>query len=112
MICYCLQEELERAKVQLSSMLLMNLESRPVIFEDIGRQVLAYNKRKSAKTLIEQIEKVTAEDLRRIAAKMLRTKPAVACLGNFDHIPSYSEIETMLTQEGILAKKRKFRIFS
>ena len=33
-------EELNRAKKQLQSMLLMNLESRPVIFEDVARQVL------------------------------------------------------------------------
>ncbi len=32
-------EEFERAKKQLTSMLLMNLESRPVIFEDVARQV-------------------------------------------------------------------------
>ena len=32
-------EELARAKTQLKSMLLMNLESRPVIFEDCARQV-------------------------------------------------------------------------
>ena len=29
--------ELNRAKTQLKSMLLMNLESRPVIFEDVAR---------------------------------------------------------------------------
>ena len=29
--------ELQRAKTQLKSMLLMNLESRPVIFEDVAR---------------------------------------------------------------------------
>jgi predicted Zn-dependent peptidase len=34
-------DELARAKTQLQSMLLMNLESRPVVFEDVGRQVLA-----------------------------------------------------------------------
>merc|ERR1712192_101174 len=34
------EEELNRAKTQLKSMLLMNLESRPVIFEDCARQVL------------------------------------------------------------------------
>ncbi|XP_012300590.2 mitochondrial-processing peptidase subunit alpha isoform X1 [Aotus nancymaae] len=38
--------ELERAKTQLTSMLMMNLESRPVIFEDVGRQVLATRSRK------------------------------------------------------------------
>jgi processing peptidase subunit alpha len=31
--------ELARAKTQLKSMLLMNLESRPVIFEDVARLV-------------------------------------------------------------------------
>lgn len=45
-ICICSQVELERAKTQLKSMLMMNLESRPVIFEDVGRQVLATNTRK------------------------------------------------------------------
>merc|ERR1719461_2034751 len=39
------KEEFERAKTQLKSMLLMNLESRPVIFEDIARQVLAQGRR-------------------------------------------------------------------
>lgn len=38
--------ELERAKTQLMSMLMMNLEARPVIFEDVGRQVLATRSRK------------------------------------------------------------------
>ena len=33
----CLQEEVSRAKKQLQSMLMMNLESRIVMFEDIGR---------------------------------------------------------------------------
>ena len=37
--------ELDRAKKQLKSMLLMNLEARPVLFEDIGRQVLAHGQR-------------------------------------------------------------------
>lgn len=40
------QVELERAKTQLMSMLMMNLEARPVIFEDVGRQVLATRSRK------------------------------------------------------------------
>ena len=31
------KEEFDRAKKQLQSMLLMNLESRPVVFEDIAR---------------------------------------------------------------------------
>lgn len=52
-----LQTELSRAKTQLQSMLLMNLESRPVIFEDVGRQVLSNNERFSAQHYYEQIGK-------------------------------------------------------
>ena len=40
--------ELERAKAQLQSMLFMNLEQRPVVFEDVARQVLAVGKRQQA----------------------------------------------------------------
>lgn len=36
-------------------MLLMNLESRPVVFEDIGRQVLATGFRRRPEYFIEQI---------------------------------------------------------
>ncbi len=38
-------EELERAKNATISAVLMNMESRAVIAEDIGRQVLTYNER-------------------------------------------------------------------
>lgn len=36
-------------------MLLMNLESRPVVFEDIGRQVLATGHRKRPQYFIDEI---------------------------------------------------------
>lgn len=49
------QAELERAKIQLKSMLMMNLEARPVIFEDVGRQVLATEKRKLPHELCDLI---------------------------------------------------------
>lgn len=49
--------ELERAKTQLKSMLMMNLESRPVIFEDVGRQVLATGHRKLPHELCALVSK-------------------------------------------------------
>ena len=50
-----LQDELARAKTQLQSMLLMNLETMPVVFEDIGLQVLCKDHRKSAKEYFDEI---------------------------------------------------------
>ena len=44
-----------RAKTQLQSMLLMNLESMPVVFEDMGLQVLYKDHRKSAGEYFDEI---------------------------------------------------------
>merc|ERR1719427_2135623 len=52
-------EELSRAKTQLKSMLLMNLESRPVIFEDCARQVLSVGHRRKPEYFISLIDQVT-----------------------------------------------------
>lgn len=39
-------------------MLLMNLEQRPVVFEDIGRQVLATGSRKRPEYYMQAISKI------------------------------------------------------
>ncbi|KAG1927943.1 mitochondrial-processing peptidase subunit alpha [Pimephales promelas] len=102
--------ELERAKTQLKSMLMMNLESRPVVFEDVGRQVLATGKRKLPHELCELISNVTASDIKRVTAKMLRSKPAVAALGDLTELPSYEDIQAALSsKDGRLP--RIYRLF-
>jgi processing peptidase subunit alpha len=69
-------------------MLLMNLESRPVVFEDIARQVLATGKRKQTEEFIDKIRSITAEDIQRVASRMLKTKPSVAALGDLRRLES------------------------
>ena len=68
-------------------MLMMNLESRPVIFEDVGRQVLATNTRKLPHELCALISKVKSTDIKRVVTKMLHKKPAVAALGDLTDLP-------------------------
>lgn len=93
-----LEEELARAKRQLISMLWLNLEMRPIIFEDIARQVLSTGSRRQPKQLIEKIESVTEDDIRRVAAKMLKTNPSVACLGDLKNLPPIQYIKERLAQ--------------
>lgn len=93
------QEELARAKKQLISMLWLNLEMRPIVFEDIARQVLSTGFRRQPKQLIEKIESVSEEDIKRIASKMLTTNPSVACLGDLRNMPSFDYIKSSLTRE-------------
>lgn len=108
-------EELNRAKKQLQSMLLMNLESRPVIFEDVARQVLAQGQRERPEHYIEKISKITGEDIQRIADKMLTSKPSVAAVGTLKDLPAYKDIElALLDRSGKMSSssgKQMFRLF-
>lgn len=59
--------EVNRAKNQLRSSLLMNLESRMVELEDLGRQVQVHGRKVGVKEMCEAIEELTVKDLRRVA---------------------------------------------
>ncbi|XP_064649104.1 mitochondrial-processing peptidase subunit alpha-like [Lineus longissimus] len=99
---YVSENELNRAKTQLQSMLLMNLESRPVVFEDIARQVLANGCRRPPQWYYDEIGKITEEDIQRVAARMMNSKPAVAALGSLQFLPEYEEI-----QRGMINRDRR-----
>lgn len=104
--------ELKRAKTQLKSMLLMNLEARPVVFEDIGRQVLATGKRKDPEHFINEIDKITAEDVQRVARRFLLSPPSVAARGQIKGIPNVKEIqEAILHNEGRLSGHKRISLF-
>merc|ERR1712025_1344937 len=99
-------EELSRAKAQLKSMLLMNLESRPVVFEDIARQVLAQGIRQNPQNYIQKINDVTVDDINRIAKKMLSSRPSVAAIGSLDELPDFHDIELgVLDKQGVMPKR-------
>jgi processing peptidase subunit alpha len=62
--------EVKRAKNQLRSSLLMNLESRMVGLEDLGRQVQVHGRRIPVREMVKNIEDVTIQDLRRVAKQV------------------------------------------
>ncbi|KAF9307310.1 Mitochondrial-processing peptidase subunit alpha [Mortierella antarctica] len=64
------QGELERAKNQLRSSVLMNLESKMVQLEDLGRQVQVHGHKVPVEELCSKIEKVTQQDMVRVARRV------------------------------------------
>lgn len=104
-------QELQRAKTQLQSMLLMNLEARPVVFEDIGRQVLATGERRRPEHFIQEIGKITAEDIQNVARRFLSSPPALAARGEIKGIPDVKDIQTALAGEGRLPGNRRLSLF-
>ncbi|KAM3511826.1 hypothetical protein MY11210_004517 [Beauveria gryllotalpidicola] len=61
------EAEVQRAKNQLRSSLLMNLESRMVELEDLGRSVQVHGKKVPVREMCAKIEALTVKDLRRVA---------------------------------------------
>lgn len=66
------RDEVSRAKNLLRSNLLMNLESRMIGLEDLGRQVQIYGERLPTRYMCERIEALTPEDLARVATMVVR----------------------------------------
>lgn len=84
--------EVARAKNQLRSSLLMNLESRMVELEDLGRQVQVHGKKVPVKEMCAMIEGLTIKDLRRVAKIVVK--------GLVENKGAGSGAPTVVVQEG------------
>ena len=86
-------KELARVKKMLKSSMLMNLESRDIITEDIGRQILATGKRIPPAELCRQVDAMTAADLQRVARSMLNTPLTLAAYGDTQATPKFDAVQ-------------------
>ena len=94
--------EVERAKNQLRSQLLMNLESRMVEMEDAGRQVEMNGKKLSVDFMVEQINNLTVRDLQRVAQKVLTgSRPTIVMMGDREN---FGDVRSVVQQFGLGAK--------
>ncbi|GLJ20078.1 hypothetical protein SUGI_0364390 [Cryptomeria japonica] len=81
--------ELNRAKNSTKSAVLMKLESRMVVTEDIGRQILTYGQRKPVEHLLNVLTEITLDDITSIAQKVISTPLTMVAMGDVVNVPSY-----------------------
>ncbi|CAL4909204.1 unnamed protein product [Urochloa decumbens] len=86
------QEQLDRAKEATKSAVLMNLESRSIASEDIGRQVLTYGERKPIEYFLKTVEEITLNDISSTAKNMMSSPLTMASWGDVMHVPSYESV--------------------
>ncbi|ERN15210.1 mitochondrial-processing peptidase subunit alpha [Amborella trichopoda] len=84
--------QLDRAKASTKSAVLMNLESRMVAAEDIGRQILTYGERKPVEHYLKAVDEVTLKDISSIAEKLISTPLTMASWGDVLNVPSYESV--------------------
>ncbi|WFD43755.1 mitochondrial processing peptidase [Malassezia psittaci] len=93
-------QELQRAKNQLKSSLMMALESRLVEVEDLGRQVQVHGRKVSVEEMCEMVDRIDMRSLNRVASKVLMTsKPStVVAQGPLDGL---DDIRRVLASRGM-----------
>jgi len=86
-------EELARAKNCLAANICYEYEKREVQFEDVARQAAVYGTVKSPEEWQPIIEAVTAQDVQRVAQKMIKTTPTlVSAGGDLSQVPTHSQV--------------------
>uniref|UniRef100_A0A5B6YHQ8 Uncharacterized protein n=1 Tax=Davidia involucrata TaxID=16924 RepID=A0A5B6YHQ8_DAVIN len=88
------QVQLDRAKQSTKSAILMNLESRMVASEDIGRQILTYGERKPVEHFLKAVDEVTLKDIASISQKLISSPLTMASYGDVIYVPSYDSVSS------------------
>lgn len=92
------EEELNRAKNMLKSMMMMQLESRLILCEDIARQFSTYGKRDYPGVVCDKIDAVTAADILAVGKRMMASAPSISIVGHeVKYAPAFEEIENYLS---------------
>ncbi|XP_070552926.1 mitochondrial-processing peptidase subunit beta-like [Ptychodera flava] len=87
------ESEVERAKNLLKTNMLLQLDGSTPICEDIGRQMLCYDRRIPLPELDARINAISAKTIRDVCTRYIYDKcPAVAGVGPIEQLPDYNRV--------------------
>ncbi|XP_037406516.1 mitochondrial-processing peptidase subunit alpha-like [Triticum dicoccoides] len=86
------QGQLDRAKRAAKCKVLMDLESRAVACEDIGRQVMTYGEREPIEKFLNDVEAITLNDISSTAKNIISTPLTMASWGDVTNVPTYESV--------------------
>lgn len=91
------EAEVERAKNVLKTNMLLQLDTSTQVCEDIGRQLLCYNRRIPPHELEARINDVSAKNIHDISMKYLFDRcPAVAAVGPVEQLVDYNRLRAAM----------------
>jgi predicted Zn-dependent peptidase len=95
------EKEIARAKAQLKTSLVMNLENASSRADQVARQFLAFGEVPKLNYLVKRIDSVVANEVRDLAHEIFSsTKPSVSAVGQLANLASYSDIAARFSAKG------------
>ena len=85
-------EEVQRARAQLKASVLMALESSWARCERLSQHLLTFGRIVSVEEIVAKIEAVDEAAVRRVAGRILSSRPTVAAVGTAKRLESYDTI--------------------
>lgn len=87
------EAELNRAKAQKRSNLIMGAENSYLRADRAGRRLLFYPDLKDISEIVHMYDEVRAEDIEKVATKIFKTRPTVSFLGNLKALEDSDKLE-------------------
>jgi len=84
--------DLQRAKNQMKSVLSMYHESSDAVLESYGRQAILAGRLFPAGDVVSAVDKITADDVNKLAKKVINGKPTLAVVGDLSYTPYLDEL--------------------
>lgn len=89
-------EELNRAKAQLKSSILMSLESTSSRAEQLARQMMIFGRPIPAQESVDKVEAVDAQAIIDVSARIFQGNPTFAALGPISNVEDFAKIQARL----------------
>lgn len=84
--------DLQRAKAQIKSLALMRDECASGLVESMGIQALFTGQLQSASSAVAAVDKITLDDVNKVAKKVINGKPSLSIVGDLSDAPYLDEI--------------------
>jgi predicted Zn-dependent peptidase len=88
--------EIQRAKAQMRVSLVAALESPGARAQQIARQMQIFGRPLSIDEMMARVDSVSAEDVRKTGAAMLRSRPTIAAIGAVGKVPGEAKVAEAL----------------
>ena len=90
------EDELTRSRAQIKAGVLMSLESTSSRAERMARHLMVYGRIMPVNEMSQHIDAVSADDVRRVAGRLLQSQPTIAAMGPVRGLADYTSLQTAL----------------